>query len=248
MKSLLGKILKNRYYVARQLAKKNYWTIYLAEDRIASIEPLCVVKRLQIPKEVKNLSSLAWNELRDLVTLEVMRLKQIDQHPQIPEIRDFFIINQDFYIVRDFIKGETLAEEIAHHPLTEAEVILILKEILKCLDFIHQKNLLHLSLKPSNIIRQKEDGKIFLTILSKLKRLAEDHCWQPRFLANQYLEDQEFIAPEYQQGNPVIASDIYTLGKIAIYALSGSKSNKVEINNLDHLARSAIRDLNSNQE
>ena len=248
MDSLLGKILKNQYYVARQLAKKNYWTIYLAEDRLASIEPICVIKRLQIPKEVKKISSQAWNELRDLVTLEVMRLKQIDNHPQIPEIRDFFLINRDFYVVRDFIKGETLAEEIAHHPLTEAEVILVLKEILKCLDFIHQKNLLHLSLKPSNIIRQQKDRKIFLTILSKLKRLAEDKIWQPRFLINQHVEDQEFIAPEYQQGNPVIASDIYTLGKIAIYALSGSKSNKVEINNLDHLARSAIRDLNSNQE
>ena len=248
MESLIGKILKNQYYIARQLGKKNYWTIYLAEDRIASLEPLCVVKRLQIPPEAKSLNSQAWKDLRDLITLELMRLKQVDHHPQIPEIRDFFIINREFYFVRDFIAGETLAEEITRHTLTEAEVIVMLQEVLKCLDFIHQKKILHLNLKPSNIIRREQDGKIFLTMLAKLKRLAEDNSWQPIFVTNESLADREFIAPEYQQGNPIVASDIYALGKIAIYGLSGGKSNKVEINNLDHLARSVIRDLNSNQE
>ena len=248
MESLLGKILKNQYYITRQLEKKNYWTIYLAEDRIASLKPLCVIKRLQISIEAKRLNSQAWKDLRDLVTLELMRLKQVDHHPQIPEIRDFFIINREFYFVRDFIVGETLAEEITHHTLTEAEVIVVLKEILKCLDFIHQKNILHLNLKPSNIIRREEDRQLFLTMLARLKRLAEDNICQLKFLPNKYLEDREFIAPEYQQGNPVVASDIYALGKIAIYALSGSKSNKVEINNLDHFARSVIRDLNNHQE
>ena len=223
MKSLLGKILQDHYYIARQLAQKNYWTIYLAEDRIAPIDTFCIVKRLQIQIEEKKLTSQAWHDLQEIITLELMHLKQVDNHPQITEIRDFFAIDREFYFVREFIPGETLAEEISHYTLTESEVLILLREILKCLDFIHQKNILHLNLKPSNIIRRHEDKQIFLTDFGQIKKLAEDNNLQPRFLSNQDLEDQEFTAPEYQQGNPMIASDIYSLGKIAIYALSGKK-------------------------
>ncbi len=248
MESLLGKILQDHYYIARQLAQKNSWTIYLAEDRTAPIDTFCIIKRLQTQIEEKKLTSRAWHDLQEILTLELMHLKQVDSHPQIPEIRDFFTVDRAFYFVREFIEGQTLAEEIARHPLTESEVIVILRESLKCLDFIHQKNILHLNLKPSNIIRRHKDRQIFLTDFGQLKKLAEKNILQPRFLSNQNSEDREFIAPEYQQGNPIIASDIYALGKIAIYALSGKKSNRVEINNLDNYARSVIKDLNDSQE
>ena len=248
MKSLLGKILQERYYIARQLAQKNYWTIYLAEDRIAPIDTFCIVKRLETQIEEKKLTSQAWHDLQEILALELMHLKQVDNHPQIPEIRDFFTIDREFYFVREFIAGETLAEQISHHTLTESEVLIILRESLNCLDFIHQKNILHLNLKPSNIIRRHEDKQIFLTDFGQLKKLAEGHNLQPRFLTNQDLEDREFTAPECQQDNPIVASDIYSLGKIAIYALSGKKSNRVEINNLDNYARSVIKDLNDSQE
>ncbi|ELS05373.1 serine/threonine protein kinase [Xenococcus sp. PCC 7305] len=248
MESLLGKILKNQYYISRQLAHKNYWTIYLAEDRTASLGPLCVVQRLRTQIEAKFLKTQAGNNLRESLTLELMKLKQIDHHPQIPEIRDFFIIDRDFYFVRDFIVGETLAEEITRHILTEAEIISLMKDSLPCLGFIHQKNMLHLNIKPSNIIRHQEDGTIFLTGFGSLKRMIEDNNLQPKFLTRQYLKDQEFTAPEQLQNNPVVASDIYALGKVAIYALSGKKDNKIAINNLDNFARSAIKDLKNNQE
>ena len=248
MKSLLGKILKNQYYVASELAQKNYWTIYLAEDRLASLAPLCVIKRLRTQIEAKISNSQAWNDLREILTLELMKLKQVDHHKQIPEIRDFFVIDREFYFVRDFIAGETLAEEISRHILTEAEVISLLQDSLKCLAFMHQKKIIHRNLKPSNIIRCHEDGQVFLTDFGELKKLVEENNLQPIFLTNQYTKDNEFKAPEHQEDNPVFASDIYALGQIAIYALSGKKNNKVAINNLDNLARAAIKDLNSHQE
>ena len=248
MESLLGKTLQDHYYITRQLAQKNYWTIYLAEDRNAPSEEFCIIKRLQTETEAKILTSQAWLDLQEILTLELMHLKQIDNHPQIPEITDFFTIKQEFFFVREFIAGETLAEEIARHTLTEAEVVTLLQESLKCLDFLHQNKILHLNLKPSNIICRDEDRRIFLTDFGLLNKLAEDNNLQPQFLTNQYLEDREFIAPEYLRDQPVVASDIYALGKIAIYALSGKKSNKVEIDNLDNYARSAIKDLNNDRE
>ena len=281
MESLLGKILKDKYCITRQLAQKNDWTTYLAEDRFPSTNPFCIIKRLQGPRE--NFNSQAWRDLRESLTLEVMKLKQVDCYPQIPEIRDFFIIEGDFYVVRDYITGETLAEEITNHTLTEGKVICLLKETLKCLEFIHHKNILHGNLKPSNIIFSQQDRQIFLTDFVQLKKRLEVHNSQLRFLDSEYLEEQEFIAPEaqtctlinqnlsllsreegknenigqnnqnnlevaHQQDKPIFASDIYALGKIAIYALSGKKNNKVEINNLDNLARSAIKNLKNNQE
>ena len=248
MESLLGKILQDHYYIARQLAQNNYWTVYLAEDRMAPSRTLCIIKELKIPIEEKKVTSQVWHDLQELLTIEIMNLKQVDHHPQIPEIKDVFTIDKAFYFVREFIAGETLEQEIAHHTLTEAEVIILLQECLQCIDFIHQKQILHLNLKPSNIIRSNKDRRIFITDFGKLKNLVEEHNLQPRFLTHQYLENQEFTAPEFQQDNPVIASDIYALGKIAIYALSGKKSSRLEINNLDNYARSAIKDLKSSQE
>ena len=278
MESLLGKILKDKYCITRQLAQKKDWTTYLAEDRFPSTNPFCIIKRLQ--GQIESFNSQSWSDLREKLTLAIMKLKQVDHYTQIPEIRDFFIIEKDFYFVRDYIPGETLDEEIRRHTLTEAEVVFLLEETLKCLDIIHHKNILHGNLKPSNIIFSQEDKQVLLTDFFQLKKTSQDHNFQLRFLDSEYLEDQEFIAPEsqtcaltnqnlsslsseegkngnlgqnnfkiaHQQDKPIFASDIYALGKIAIYALSGKKNNKVEINSLDNLARSAIKDLKNNQE
>jgi|GEM_PF-1602242 len=248
MESLLGKILKNQYYISKELEKKNYWTIYLAEDRIASLAPLCVIKRLRTQIESKIFNPQVWNDLREILTLELMKLKQVDHHQQIPEIRDFFVIDRDFYFVRDFIAGETLDEEINRNLLSEGEVINLLQNSLRCLAFMHKKNILHLNLKPSNIIYREEDQRIFLTDFGRLKKLVEENNLQPIFLTNKYFKENKFDAPEQQQDKAVFASDIYALGQIAIYALSGKRNNKVAINNLDHLARSAIKDLKNHQE
>ena len=283
MESLLGKILKNKYCITHQLAQKNYWTTYLAEDRFSTDKPYCVIKQLQLPREGESFNSQAWLDLRENLTLEIMKLKQVDHYPQITDIRDFFIIEKDFYFVREYITGETLAEEITRHTLTEEEVIFLLKNTLQCLDFIHQKNIIHGNLQPSNIIFSQEARQIFLTDFVQIKERSLNQNLQLQFLNSEYLERQEFIAPEsqicsltnqnssllsreegkngnlgqnnqnhlevtYQQDKPIFASDIYALGKIAIYALSGKKNNKVEINNLDNLARSAIKDLKSHQE
>lgn len=87
---------------------------------------------------------------------EARRLRQFDnQH--IIRVHDLFEENGTAYYVMDYIDGENLAEHLQRtcQTMTEAEVNLILPQILDALKTIHDAGIWHLDLKPANIMIDK---------------------------------------------------------------------------------------------
>lgn len=84
-------------------------------------------------------------------------------HPNIVKVIDFISANNTYYYVMDFIEGENLNDFLKHHKLNEKEATIIIKEVAKALKYMHEeKHMLHLDLKPGNIMRRKSDGHISL--------------------------------------------------------------------------------------
>ena len=78
-----------------------------------------------------------------------------------------------FYLVQEYVEGTPLSQElIAGDRWTEKNNHSLLREILEILNFIHQANIIHRDITPSNLIRRKTIVKLFSLILELSEKSA----------------------------------------------------------------------------
>ena len=71
-------------------------------------------------------------------------------HPSLPEVFDYGITNDDVrYIVMELVEGEPLHNYFSEH---KDELWLLIYELTEALSFVHEHELLHLDLKPNNVL------------------------------------------------------------------------------------------------
>ena len=105
---------------------------------------------------------------------EAINLSRLD-HPNIVRVTDSFSENGTFYYVMDFIEGQNLNDYIKSHYIDEAEATSIIKSVADALIYMHEeKHMLHLDLKPGNVMRRNSDGHIFLIDFGLSKHFSED--------------------------------------------------------------------------
>ena len=96
-------------------------------------------------------------------------------HPNIVKVIDFISANNTYYYVMDFIEGENLNEYLKHNKMSEQEATAIIMEVAKALQYMHEeKHMLHLDLKPGNIMRRESDGHIFLIDFGLSKHYSDE--------------------------------------------------------------------------
>ena len=102
-----------------------------------------------------------YDDYRRKFAREALNLSKL-QHPNIIKVVEIFEANNTIYYVMEFIAGGSLDDYIAkNNGIKEDEAIKIVKQIGSALSFMHKNKMLHLDLKPSNIM-MKESGDIVL--------------------------------------------------------------------------------------
>ncbi len=211
-------LIGNRYQIMRKLGEGAFGETYLARDLHKPGQSNCVVKGLKPFKSEGGTISKA----ERLFAQEAEILDRLEHHC-IPRLFAYFAENQRFYLVQEYIQGQTLDKIIpGSQPWTREEVIKLLKDILEPLAYLHQQNIIHRDLKPANLIRRHGDNKIVLIDFGAIKQVTEQ--------ANQpgtVIGTIGYMPIEQQQGNPVFASDLYAVGRIVIQAATGRKLNEL---------------------
>lgn len=93
---------------------------------------------------------------------EAVNLSRLD-HPNIVRVTDSFKENGTYYYVMEYIQGQNLNEYVENHHINESEAVEIIKSIADALIYMHEKHhMLHLDLKPGNVMRRISDGQVFL--------------------------------------------------------------------------------------
>ena len=119
--------------------------------------PQCVVKQLRPSHSDPEYLAIA----RRLFHAEAETLERLGQHPQIPRLLAYFEQGGEFYLVQEYIHGALLDEIlIPGQPLSEQAVVQLLWELLEILEFVHGQGVIHRDIKPTNIIRRREDNKL----------------------------------------------------------------------------------------
>ena len=105
---------------------------------------------------------------------EAISLSRLD-HPNIVRVTDSFSENGTFYYVMDYIEGENLNEYVKHNHVSQQEAIEIIRDVADALIYMHEeKHMLHLDLKPGNVMRRNSDGHIFLIDFGLSKHYSTD--------------------------------------------------------------------------
>ncbi|MBD2256220.1 serine/threonine-protein kinase [Pseudanabaena sp. FACHB-2040] len=213
-----GQLFRERYRILRVLGRGGFGVTFLAQDASLPGSPLCVIKQL-CPK-TRNEMSLARARVR--FVREARILAKLGGHSQIPQLLDYFTAKEDFYLVQEFVQGETLAQEVRRSGRqSENQVKHFLREILPVLKFIHRHRIIHRDIKPPNIIRCQEDNRLVLIDFGAVRELlseGEEGSFQSP--VTQFVGTPGFAPPEQQTLRPIYASDIYALGMTCLYLLT----------------------------
>ncbi|MEH2119634.1 serine/threonine-protein kinase [Nostoc sp.] len=216
---MLGQLLDGRYQVLQVLGGGGFGQTYIAQDTHRPGLPKCVVKHLKPVTRSPEFLETA----RRLFTSEAETLEQLGNHDQIPRLLAYFEDNQEFFLVQEFIEGHTLkAELFPNQPWTEDQVIQLLQQVLGILQFIHSHNVIHRDIKPDNIIRRQQDGKLVLIDFGAVKQVQTQLLTVlGQMGATIIIGTPGYMSTEQGQGKPRPNSDIYSLGIIGIQSLTG---------------------------
>ena len=221
---VIGVKLRQRYQISRVLGSGAFGDTYLAQDLDLPNHPQCVVKHLQIkPPNTAAALPIA----RRLFAQEAETLQKLGTHDQIPQLFAYFEENGEFYLVQEFVKGEDLSKEVyPQNKLPENQVKKLLIEILEVLNFVHQQNIIHRDLKPQNIMRRSGDGKIMLIDFGAVKETMTVNS-QGQTILTVAIGTPGYMPSEQTAGSPKLASDIYAVGMLGIYALTGIQPHQL---------------------
>lgn len=221
-----GHILCKRYKIVRELGRGGFARTYLAIDLDIPDSRLLVVKEIKQPSDSRLLP-----QARALFEREVRALYRFGEHPQIPQLFDSFELNEKFYLIQEYIEGHPLREEF--NPSTqwnETQIIDFLQDILPVIDFVHQNNVIHRDITPSNLIRH-DDGRIVLIDFGAVKEISSLESTDSGQTRSRTIYTEGYGPAEQLVGNPQCCSDIYAVGIVAIEGITGLRPPPIFIIN-----------------
>ncbi|HEY9646900.1 MAG TPA: CHASE2 domain-containing protein [Chroococcidiopsis sp.] len=221
--TMLDTVIGGRYKIITELGAGGFGQTYLAEDLQDPEDSPCVIK--QFKPTTRNPKSL--QIAHRLFNQEVATLKKLGRHDQIPTFLNFFEENDEFYLVQEFIDGQSLSDEFMRGRLKEAEVVALLQDVLGILEFVHKNQVIHRDIKPGNLIRRRKDGKIVLIDFGAVKEIHTQIAGAGQTSFTVGIGTQGYTPTEQLAGKPRFSSDIYALGMTAIQAITGRQPSQL---------------------
>jgi serine/threonine protein kinase len=209
-------LLNQRYRIVRQLGQGGMGAVYQAEDTRLG-DQLVAVKEMS-QSELK--SQQAITEATQAFPSEAIMLARL-RHAHLPRIYDHFEDNNRWYLVMDFIPGETLEEYLAKAggKLPVTEVLEIGIQLCNVLGYLHsqQPPIIFRDLKPANIMRTP-DGDLFLIDFGIARHFKPGQAKDTAAYGS-----MGYAPPEqYGKAQTTPQSDIYSLGATLHHLLSGN--------------------------
>jgi serine/threonine protein kinase len=134
-------LLKDRYRSIALIGHGGFGRTFLAVDEDLPSKRRCVLKQLCFAKQ----DTENFEHAVELFHQEAVRLDELGQHPQIPQLLAHFEQEQQLYLVQELISGQTLAQELQQQgAFKEEQIWELLKDLLPVLQFIHTRHVIAL--------------------------------------------------------------------------------------------------------
>ncbi|HSR26386.1 MAG TPA: serine/threonine-protein kinase, partial [Candidatus Eisenbacteria bacterium] len=141
-------------------------------------------------------------------------------HPGIVRVHELLRVGADLFLVMEHVPGGDLRRVLAGEPPPAGEVARILTDVAAALDHAHERGVVHLDVKPSNVLVRR-DGAIKVSdfgLAALLERQARSRTGRSGGLGG-----LAYLAPELARGDLAVdrRADVYGLGVIAYEMLVG---------------------------
>jgi serine/threonine-protein kinase len=197
---LLGQTV-GKYQILQNLGSGGFGTVYLARD--------CWIDK-KVAIKAPHRQSGAFDEL-----LHEPRLLAALDHPNIVGILTAERVDGAFFIVMEYVKGESLEAVLEREKSLDVPRALNYGvQILKGVEHAHEAAILHRDLRPANVLIS-ESGVVKVADFGTSRFLEKSH-------ATTVIGSPPYMAPEQFQGRAVLASDLYSVGVILYQMLTGT--------------------------
>jgi len=211
-----GDLLHGRYRVINQVGTGGYGAVYRAHDTLAG-DKAVAIKAIHL----RGLKPQEAIEATDTFNREIALLTGL-AHPNLPRISNHFTDATHWFLVMDFIEGETLEDYVRHTTKTGqlplSEVLDIGIQLCTVLEYLHtrQPPIIFRDVKPANIMRAKS-GHLYLIDFGIARRHKPGQRTDTIALGS-----PGYAAPEqYGRAQTTAQADIYSLGATLHQLLTG---------------------------
>ncbi len=213
-------LLVGRYRIIGMVGKGGYGAVYKAAN-VQRNDALVAIKEINLG----GLSPRDMIEATDTFNREMLLLSGLE-HPSLPRIHDHLTDPEHWYLVMDFIEGETLEEYLEstkdkHLPVDEVLDIGI--QLCTVLHYLHtrQPPIIFRDVKPANIMRTPS-GQLYLIDFGIARR------FRPGQKRDTTVPGSPGYAPpeQYGRAQTTVQSDIYSLGATLRSLLTGKDASE----------------------
>jgi len=209
-------LLDNRYEIIETIKSGGMGCVYKARDvRLENI--VALKKMLYTHRDSADMESFAQHFKKEAKLLSYLH------HSGLPKVIDYFTAGDAetqgpaHYLVMTFIGGtdtETMMQQRGRKPLPAEEGLSIFWQILDILKYLHSQDppVVYRDLKPSNIM--EDHGRVFLVDFGIAQIFSPDMFEMPAGTSG-------YCAPEQMEGAAEARSDLYSLGAVMYYFLTG---------------------------
>ena len=228
----IGTLLQGgKYRIAKVLGQGGFGITYLAEQvslgREVAVKEFFMKDYCERDEETA-LVTLGTRSNKDLVErfrqkfIKEARMIAFLNNQHIVRIYDVFEENGTAYYVMEYYDGGSLKDAVSKRgALSANEATGYIKEISYALKYIHDRNMLHLDIKPSNILLD-EDGHCVLIDFG-ISKCYDDEGEQtsstPVGKSKGYAPMEQYVAGGVNKFTP--ATDIYSLGAVLYFLVTG---------------------------
>jgi eukaryotic-like serine/threonine-protein kinase len=205
---MIGKRINGRYKILDMIGGGGMANVYLAHDMILDRDVAVKMLRLDLTNDEEFIRRFH-REAQSATSLT---------HPNIVNIYDVGEENDLYYIVMEYVNGQTLKQYIQQYsPLRVEETIGIMRQLTSAIANAHQNSIIHRDIKPHNILMDL-NGKVKITDFGIAMALSATSITQ----TNSVLGSVHYLSPEQARGGMANKkSDIYSLGIVMFELLTG---------------------------
>ncbi|HWJ96982.1 MAG TPA: protein kinase, partial [Acidimicrobiales bacterium] len=205
-------VLNGRYELHRRVGRGGMAEVYLARDRL--LDRLVAIKIL-FPEFATDPSFVA------RFRREAQAAANLN-HPNIVGVYDWGKERGTYYIVMEYVDGQTVSEILRNEgPIEPKRAAGIAADVAAALGFAHRKGVVHRDVKPGNVLITKA-GEVKVAdfgIARAMTASSEENLTQ----TGSVMGTATYFSPEQAQGKPVDArSDLYSLG-VVLYEMASGK-------------------------
>jgi len=212
----VGKLLSGRYRIVKLIGEGGFGAVYQAHDERFQATRVVAIKEMS---DV-NLSASEREEALEDFRREANLLVQLN-HPNLPQVSDFFEEGSKAYLVMEFIEGKTLEQVLddAQGPLDEDLVMGWALQLCSVLQYLHNR-------KPPVIFRDMKPSNVMVTGDNQLKLIdfGIARIFKASATKDTTLLGSQGYAPleQYGRSQSDPRSDIYALGATLYHLLTGN--------------------------